>query len=407
MKIVQICSHYDYGGAARIAASLHRKLLEAGEESYVAYGRGQGGPEPNLYCFDKSPEIYFSAFMSRFVGLNGYWNQAGTRRLLGFLEKVQPDLIHLHIVHGYYLNFRLLFDYIYEKNLPVVWTFHDCHAFTGNCGHFYDCRGFEIGCGKCPYLDRYPTSQFFDFTAKMWRDKKNWFTKGEKKILVTPAQWLKTEVEQSFLNKYPVKVIPNGIDTKEVFYPKGKEACREKHGFDKQEKIVLGIATSFKDPLKGATYLLDLAKRLGNTAKVVLIGWDASLEEHRKGLENVIPLPSMADRKELAEYYSLADVFVLPSMAETYATVTLEAQACGTPVVGFAVGGNREQLQDKKGIAVPVGDKAALAAAVEQILTGEANVLTGEALAQKLQMENSLETMAKQYFLVYREAIEE
>lgn len=136
MKILQINSHYNQGGAARIVACIHRQLLDEGQQSYVAYGRGKISQEQNVYRFNTIPEIYFSALFSRISGLNGWSNRIATRRLLRHIEQIQPDVIHMHALHGYFLNFPMLFDYINKKNIPCVWTFHDCHAFVGNCGYF-------------------------------------------------------------------------------------------------------------------------------------------------------------------------------------------------------------------------------------------------------------------------------
>ena len=218
MRILQINSHYNQGGAARIVACIHRQLSARGQESHVAYGRGQKGEE-GTYRFNTVPEVLLSAACSRFLGKNGWYNRAATRRLLSFMERVEPDVIHLHALHGYYLNFPMLFDYINSREIPCVWTFHDCHAFTGNCGYFFDCEKWKTGCGSCPYLKNYPASQWFDRTGVMWRQKRELFTQGTKKVIVTPSLWLTEQAKQSCFGKYPCITIHNGIDTKQVFTP--------------------------------------------------------------------------------------------------------------------------------------------------------------------------------------------
>lgn len=408
MKILQINSHYNQGGAARIVACIHRQLLADGQESYVAYGRGQKGEE-GTYRFNTVPEVLLSAACSRFLGKNGWYNRTATRRLLSFMERVEPDVIHLHALHGYYLNFPMLFDYINSREIPCVWTFHDCHAFTGNCGYFFDCEKWKTGCGSCPYLKNYPASQWFDRTGVMWRQKRELFTQGTKKVVVTPSLWLTEQAKQSCFGKYPCITIHNGIDTKQVFYPRDRRACREKYGFGQEEKLILGIAVGYRDERKGAKYIIQLAKNLGSRAKVILIGWNRENDcllvgsDGKKIADNIVTIPNTSDADMLAEYYSMADVFVIPSLAENYATTTLEAMACGTPAVGFDVGGIPEQLTGGRGIAVKAGDQARFDAAVESVLTGQAGLMDREALSAAVREENSTERMTEAYERIYRE----
>ena len=402
MKILQINSHYNQGGAARIVAYIHRQLLAEGVESYVAFGRGELPEETNAYRFNHTWEVYLSALMSRLTGINGWFNRGATRRLIAYMKKIQPDVVHLHAIHGYYLNWPKLFEYLNANNIPVVWTFHDCHAFVGNCGYFFDCEKWKEGCGKCPYVQNYPKSQFFDFTKWMWKRKKALFTKGDKKVVVTPSVWLTDEAKKSFFGKYQCVTINNGIDSSHIFYPRDKQSCREKYGYQEQDKIILGIAVGYSDPRKGAKYMLELARSIPE-AKVILIGWEHVNDSMLQGITNIETLPATANANILAEYYSLADVFVLTSLAENYATVNLEAMACGTPVVGFDNGGTPEQLRDGKGIAVRTGEQTDLNDAVRMVLDGKADILRGEELAKKIRSGNSLEKMAQEYRALYQE----
>lgn len=402
MKILQINSHYNQGGAARIVACIHRQLLRDGEKSYVAFGRGTIPSEPNVYRFDSPAEIYFSALASRVSGVNGWGNRAATRRLLRFMDRMRPDVIHMHALHGYYLNLPMLFDYINEHDLPCVWTFHDCHAFVGNCGYFFECRRWQEGCGDCPHVSGYPASLFLDFTSFMWRRKKELFTAGSRKVIVTPSDWLTGEARKSFMGQYPCMTIRNGIDVANTFFPRDRQACRKKYGYDPEEKLILGIATGYGDPRKGAKYIIQIAKEMAAEAKVILVGWERKNDDLLKsGGDNIIPLPTTDSAEMLAEYYSMADVFVLPSLAENYATVTLESMACGTPVVGFDVGGIPEQLAGGRGIVVKAGDQRAFADAVRRVLGKDSGLLRGERLAELIREENSMEKMTEEYREVY------
>lgn len=407
MKILQINSHFNHGGAARIVACIHKQILREGEKSYVAYGRGEKSVSPEVYRFNFPAEVYASALASRVIGIHGWSNEAATTRLLKFMEKVKPDIIHMHALHGYYINLPVLFRYINEKKIPCVWTHHDCFAFTGNCGYFFECDRWKTGCGNCPDIHTYPKSQWFDKTNWMWRQKKELFVKNDKKIMVTPSDWLTGEVKKSFLGSYECITIHNGIDIKGTFYPREKLACRKKYGYEPKEKLLLGIAVGYDDVRKGAKYMIQLAKDLEQEAKVILIGWKEKNNNMLENTQNVITLPSTSSADMLAEYYSMADVFVLPSLAENYATTALESMACGTPVVGFAAGGIPEQMTEGRGIAVPIGDQEALNEAVRRAMSKESGLLGGLALAEKTQRENSMERMTEEYLKIYRRLLEE
>ena len=402
MRVLQINSHYNQGGAARIAACIHKQLLKEGQESYVAYGRGEQLTDIHVYRFNNVPEVYISALFSRITGLNGWGNKIATRRLIRFIEVVNPDVIHMHALHGYYLNFNMLFRYIKKKQIPCVWTFHDCHAFVGNCGYFFDCRRWQEGCGNCPYVHNYPKSQFFDFTKYMWKKKKELFTSVDNLVVVTPTNWLTEEAKLSYMGKYPCVTVRNGIDTTDTFYPRDKMKCREKYGYSPEDKIVLGIAVGYSDPRKGAKYIIEMAQKLKDDVKVVLIGWESCNDDMILGIDNIVALPPTYDTNQLAEYYSMADVFVLPSLAENYPTVTLEALACGTPAVGFDAGGIPEQLTEGKGIVVETGNGEAFTNAVKQALDRSLFMKRDE-LSACIHAENSVAKMTEEYMQIYQE----
>lgn len=406
MRILQINSHYNQGGAARIVACIHTRLRQEGQEAYAAYGRGAKAEDENVYQFGRVPEVYFSALASRLIGLNGWNNRLTTRRLLCYIDQIQPDVLHLHALHGYYLNFPLLFDYINRHRIPCVWTFHDCHAFVGNCGYFFDCEKWKSGCEHCPRRRSYPASLFFDFSRYMWKQKKKLFTGDAPKVIVTPSAWLTSQAKESFFGIYPCVTIHNGIDAENTFYPRDKQACRKRYGYEPTDKLVLGIAVGYSDPRKGAKYIIQAAKDLGREVKIILIGWEKCNNRMLEGTENIITLPNTASTDMLAEYYSMADVFVLPSLAENYATVALESMACGTPVVGFDAGGIPEQLTDHKGIAVSTGDQEAFNEAIRQALRADNGLLHGEELAAVIRRDNSVEKMVDEYKEIYQELLE-
>jgi putative colanic acid biosynthesis glycosyltransferase len=265
------------------------------------------------------------------------------------VEEINPDIIHLHNIHGYYLNIEVLFDFLKSFDKPVVWTLHDCWAFTGHCSHFTyaKCERWKTGCYSCPEKKSYPRSVIFDNSKSNYARKKKAFTSAKNMTLVTPSQWLAGLVKESFLGDYPVQVIPNGIDT-EVFKPTPSD-FKKRYGLD-GKFLILGVANVW-EKRKGFDYFLDLSKYLSDDEIIVLVGLS---EERIKNLpNNIIGIKRTNSAKELAEIYTAADVFFNPTLEDNYPTVNLEAQACGTYVITFDSGGTKETIISKEsGIAI-------------------------------------------------------
>lgn len=403
MIIVQINSHYNQSGAGKIVKELHKYYEINGQNTHVFYGRGKTTTHNNVMKLSNTIGVYTHVAKARILGLNGYSSKLSTRKIVDKLEAIKPDIIHLHGLHGYYLNFKILFDFINKFNIPVVWTFHDCHAFTGNCGYHYDCDKYITQCEKCPYLKDYPKTMFFDRTKLMFSDKKELFTYTDNKIIVSPSEWMTSDAKKSFFGKYKCVTINNGINNKDIFYPRDYLKTREKYGFLENDKVVLGIAFGFDDPRKGVKYLVQMAKDLSQyNIKVILIGLTHNQSKTFDHLNNIISIPFTNNQDELAEYYSLSDIFILPSIAENYATVVLEAFACGTNVIGFNVGGVGEQLADRRGIVVEMGNQLALNNAVLDVFDNKIELRSSQELVEYINENNSVETMAKKYLEIYK-----
>lgn len=408
MKILQINSFYNQSGAGKIVTWLHEELKKRGHESKVIYGRGRNTKHNNVYKISSSWEVKLEGIITRVVGIHGFSNIIATQKIIKLIKDYKPDVIHLHALHGYYINNVMLMKYINKNNIPCVWTFHDCLAFTGNCGYFYECDKWKVGCSKCNKIKEYPKSFIFDFTKFMWKAKKKYFTKGENKIIASPSNWLTKYAKESFFSKYECVTVNNGIDTENIFYYRNKNDSRKKHGFEIDDKIILAIAYGFDDPRKGSKYILELARNLKNkkNVKFILIGWNKKDNNLLEGLYNVKTLEFTHDQHELAEYYSLADVFVLPSLAENYATVVLESLACGTPVVGFNAGGTSEQLSDGRGIVVDIGNYKQLEEGVCSIINNEAEISDSEEIINYIKNNNSITSMTDKYLELYLSVLE-
>lgn len=288
------------------------------------------------------------------TGCHGLFHWSATGKLLRQIRVFQPDIVHLYNLHGDYINLPMLFHFLKKQNVPVVWTLHDCWAFTGQCAYFTaaGCQKWREGCYKCPqYRGGYPSSTV-DNTRLMWKWKKKWFTGVKDLTIVTPSHWLGELVKASYLKEYPVQVIHNGIDLNH-FHPTEGD-FRRKHGISEQAFVLLGVTFGWEER-KGLDVFLELSRRLEQDAfRIVLVGTDENVD--RLLPEQIVSIHKTADQKELAEIYSAADLFVNPTREDNYPTVNMEAIACGTPVLIFCTGGSPESVGERTGRVVPCED---------------------------------------------------
>lgn len=301
--------------------------------------------------------------LARITGFNGCFAWLETYKLLKKIDEFKPDIIHLHNLHDSYINLSMLFSYIKKHNVPTVWTLHDCWAFTGQCPHFtiVKCDKWKAGCHNCPQYKEYPAS-LYDNTKKMWQLKKKWFTGVKNMTIVTPSEWLAGLARESYLKQYPIEVINNGIDLN-VFKPTHSN-FREQYGIPGDKYIVLGVSFAW-GYRKGLDCFVEMAEKLGEQYQIVLVGTDDEIDKNLP--HNIISIHRTQNQKELAEVYSAAEVFVMPTREENYPTVNMEAIACGTPVVTFDTGGSPEMLDNKTGIVVNANDIEATKKAIKDI----------------------------------------
>lgn len=365
MRIVVINS-CTYGSTGSIMQSIAQTAIAHGHEAYIAFPNGRHR-ERNRLASRNIPMIPFSNRFSedfhlladRLTGFNGCFSVFSTAALLRKLDKLQPDLLHLHNLHNCYVNLPMLFRYIKKRRLRVVWTLHDCWAFTGHCPHFdgIGCEKWQTGCNNCPQYRLYPQS-LVDRSKGMYRRKKKWFSGVENLTLVTPSVWLAELAKRSFLGEYPIRVIPNGIDLS-VFHPTGNKKEQWKDKF-----VILGVAAVWAET-KGLDVFMELAKRLEDRFQIVLVGTDEAVD--CKLPDNIASIHRTADPHELAELYTAADLFVNPTRQDNFPTVNLEALACGTPVLTFRTGGSPEAIDADCGMAVERNDVNALERAIRSI----------------------------------------
>ena len=362
MKVLFINAVCGTGSTGNMIAGLISRLRQNDDEGLVAFGVGTARkvlPEES-FKFNNKAGYYLHNAMSRLTDHTGLYSCLQTRKLLRKIEAFDPDVIHLHNLHGYYVNYEMLFRYLKEKKKPVIWTLHDCWAMTGHCTHFVgaECEQWKTSCKTCPLLREYPICYTRGDVAGNYTRKKNAFTSLDNMMIVTPSRWLGELAEQSFLGKYPVTVIPNGVDT-EIFQP-WKNEIRKQYGLE-EKKIVLGVANVWNQK-KGLQDFCKLAAYLPENYQIILVGLQEQQIQQLPG--NIIGISRTENAVELAAYYCVADVFVNPTYEDTLPTVNLEAQFCGTAVVSYDVCGCPETVQPGCGELVPCGDVEALCRAV-------------------------------------------
>lgn len=314
----------------------------------------KGSDSENCIAYSSIQEVKSNALLSRLSGNYGFVSDHSSRRLIRLLDEFHPDLVQIHTVHGHDFNTETIFRYLKEQNIPIVYTFHDCWAFTGYCTYYDDpaCTAYQTVCSNCPVFHRY--SWFIDHSRENFLRKKEALTGIENLTIVTPSAWMKDQVKTSFLKDRPCVVIPNGIRT-DLFHPDSQDVRKRLNLGDRS--IVLALALTLSRA-KGWEDLLQLADILPDHFQLVLVGVP---EKARKLAGNkIICLPRTADQRELAALYSAADVFVNPTHEDNFPTVNLEALACGTPVVTYATGGSPEAIDSSTGASVLTGDISSL-----------------------------------------------
>lgn len=386
------------GSPARIMhwiSELARSELNA--EVYEFYGiqgsRKSCNPNKETNSYGNRMEVSLGRFLSKSTGIHGIWNFFGTVKLIRTMEKINPDLIHLHNIHLWNINLPILFRYIKKRKLPVVWTLHDCWSFTGQCPYFtvVNCNKWKEGCYKCPQLRRYPGS-YIDHTRLLYHLKKKWFTGISNLTLVTPSEWLLSLVKESYLKGYQSVCINNGIDFCTFHKSHGK--IRDKYCLQKK-KIILGVAFDWGFR-KGLDIFIELSKRLDERYVIILVGIE---EKHRKSIpDNIICIERTENQMELAELYSDADVFFNPTREDNFPTVNIEALSCGTPVITFCNGGSSEMIDESCGIALNTENIDIIKANIETVVsTGR---ITSEACIGKAQQYKSERALSK-YIMLY------
>ncbi len=364
MKILQINSVANWGSTGHIAEQIGIAVINKGWESCISYGRYCNDSQSQLIKIGKCIDFISHILKSALLDAHGLGSHIATKRLITQIKNISPDIIHLHNIHGYYINYKLLFEYFASINIPIVWTLHDCWSMTGHCAHFdaIGCNLWKKGCYDCPLKNDYPKSILLDRSKRNYTLKKSLFTSVKNMTIIPVSNWLGNIVKESYLKEYPCRVINNGIDLL-LFAP--QQTCMRAHlGIDSKKMVLLGVATSWKNE-KGLQELIRLSAN--PEYQVVMVGVSNKIRKYLP--PEIISIERTNNQKELAEYYSMADVLVNATYNDSFPTVNIEALACGTPVVTYRTGGSPEALTSDTGIVVDKGDYNALVEAIEEIKT--------------------------------------
>ena len=355
MKYLFINSVAGFGSTGRIAAEKCRELMAQGHTCVLAYGRERANCDDIETWQIGSPlDFKIHGVMNRIFDNHGFGSRAATRAFLERVKQYDPDVIWLHNIHGYYINIELLFSYLKQSGKKIFWTLHDCWSFTGHCTHFdfVGCDRWKTGCHHCPQKGEYPASLLLDNSRSNYEKKKKLFTGIGNLTIITPSCWLADLVRQSFLGEYPVEVVYNRIN-RDIFKPTPGN-FRQKHDLD-GKKIILGVASVWSQR-KGLGDFVALAAMVEESYRIVLVGLTP---EQAKGLpENMLAIPRTNSMKELAEIYTAADVYVSPSVEESFGMTAMEALCCGTPAIVYRGTACEEIARQFGGIVVDRGAEA-------------------------------------------------
>lgn len=366
IKILQINVDGNRGSVGRIAEGIGSLIVQQGWESYIAFGRYPGTSKSELIRIGSSFDVLIHGLETRLFDAHGLGSRKATYKLINQIEEIKPDIIHLHNLHGYFINVNILFAYLSLSDVHIIWTFHDCWAFTGHCTHFdfVGCEKWKVQCHSCEQKNEYPSSLLFDRSKKNFILKKRIFNSVKNLTIVSVSNWLEEKVKDSFLNKYPTSVIKNGIDLG-LFYPKNsKSAINDRYNLNNRF-IILGVAGSW-EKRKGLEEFLILDEYL-NRSEFVIVLVGLSNNQLKKIPGSIIGIQRTDNVSQLADLYSAADVFVNPTFEDSYPTTNLESISCGTPVITYETGGSVESVNERTGIIVTKGNTRGLLDAIKEI----------------------------------------
>ncbi|MBQ8620799.1 MAG: glycosyltransferase [Oscillospiraceae bacterium] len=401
MRILQINVVYREKSTGRNCAEVEKFLLAKEIDCYTAYGVGEKGKSEKAYRIETKLGYTVHNILSRLLGLEGYFSVFATYRLLRYIRKLNPDIIHLHNLHGHYLSLPLLFAYLKRTQLPLIINLHDCWIFTGKCVYpvRVPCEKWKTKCVDCPARREYPTSWFFDQSEKLFRDKKKWLTGLNVVSVVGVSDWVCGQAKQSYLSRYPINRIYNWVDF-EVFKPYQNNTVFEEFGIPRNRFTIICVAAAWKEGSVKNEELSRLIGMMPADMQLVVIGKEA----HTIKGDRVYPVGYITDTTKLAQLYSASDVYVHLSSADTFGKVIAEAMACGTPAVVYDCTACTELVKTGCGYTVPLHDVGALFAAVCEVRS-RGKVAFADACVTRVRKEFDYASNCDALLRLYREGM--
>lgn len=388
-KVLQINATANWGSTGKIAEQINNEVANDGWDCYTAYGRHCNLSKSTLLKVGNKFNVYWHYVLNRVLDNEGLVSCLSTKKLIRNIEEIQPDIIHLHNIHDHWLNYEILFRYLNSTDIPVVWTFHDCWAFTGHCYHFVqvDCMKWKTKCENC--VQRH---KFVDRSTENFLLKKSLFSACKNLSVVACSEWMGNFVKESFLKDKPLHVIHNGIDLN-IFKPLPEARIRD-------GKFRLIAVSNVWTRSKGLYDLFKLRDLLSDDYEITIVG--LSPDQISKLPDGIRGIQRTQDIQELVRLYNEADVLVNPTYADTFPTVNLEALACGTPVITYRTGGSPEAVDARTGVVVDRGEVVSLAEAIKELF---ANPLLREDCRARAETYFNKETCFSKYIELYNSLI--
>lgn len=345
--LLQINSNAVIGSTGRIADQLGDLAIQNGWVSYIAYGRHVGKSKSHLIKIGNKVSIGFHFLFSRLFDRHGFGSYFATQRFIRKVKKIKPDIVHLHNIHGYYINVKLLFQYLDEADIPIVWTLHDFWTITGHCAYIpQNCTAWKNGCNECKCNNTYPKS-IINNSSDNWKKKRLLFNLPDKIVITPVSEWLSNHIKKSILANHHIHIIYNGIDVSK-FSSISDTLTRERYNIE-NKFILLGVATKWTTE-NGFDQILDFSKKLDKDEVIILVGVNASQQKELPN--NVIGIAETNSLSELVEIYNNADILLNISSTVTFGLVTVEAMACGTPVIVQANTAGEEIITTNTGFII-------------------------------------------------------
>ena len=404
MKILQVNCVYKKDSTGKIMYDIHTELKKNNIESVVCYGRGKNIKEENVYKTSFEIIAKFNNLLSRFTGMMYGGCFFATNKLIKIIKTENPDIVILHCVNGFFVNIYRLIKFLNKNNIKTILVNHGEFMYTANCGHSLSCDKWKNGCGDCPML-RYATNSYlFDRTHKSWLKMKKAFAGFKNLYVVGASNWITKRAKQSVFFSYAkFSTVHNGIDTENIFHTGyDVDSIKTKYGIPDNKKIILHVTFNFNSGFKGGEYVRKLAENTSDKYYFVVVG----CEETEKDInDKILFIEHTKDQKELAAFYCAADCLIITSKCENYPTVCLEAVSCGTPVVGFDVGGIFETIPSGMGETVEYGDIEILKEKV--IYWADVKNDISIEVIEKAKIYNSKKRMIKEYIELFNQLLEE